>query len=86
MTAIVYFVHGLGMYLDYYDAMFEEFGRHGIRVHSFDLRGHGETFALNKGRMFRGDLVSVETLKSDVKLLLEIDRAVACPKFIVSAG
>lgn len=74
----MYIVHGLGEYSGRWAEVANEFNQAGLRVHSIDFPGHGETLGSNKGHVGNEKRIS-----SLIDLLLSVDEQVNVPKFLV---
>lgn len=77
-------MHGLGEHVNRYEDFFTKFTARGIRIHAFDLRGHGRTLELNRSRMVRGHLGDLKLAVKDVNVLLNLDAGSGnTPRFLV---
>ena len=75
MRAVVFIVHGLGEHCHRYDRIIEFFTEQGIRVYSFDQRGHGRTHFLHPQQQKQGKQGHIHTDKDvimdDIEQLLQ---------------
>ncbi len=75
LRAVVFIVHGLGEHCHRYDRIIEFFTEQGIRVYSFDQRGHGRTHLLPQKHSKQGKQGHIhhdkEVIMDDIEQLLQ---------------
>lgn len=71
MKAVVFIVHGLGEHCHRYDRIIEYLTGQGIRVYSFDQRGHGKTHYFQRQEQQQKKQGKQGHIHSDKEIILD---------------